>query len=319
MVSATFSLLFITVFTAMTSAFPLDPNALGLPDDAPVSSIALDDNDSTIYAYNDDGTLYGKYPVIKSRADDNVETLSKRADMCSNLSVQEMKTIPGWSKVTDYVVATYGKGDYKLVTNPEEYLDRPAQVCVQPNPVKIKKKGKTSCTTQQSTSEGWLIGTDGKVSLEIWTGYTTTGTYTVSKSSTLGHSLKLGASFSIPEVLTISGEKTVTTEFKNELSSSFSTAVNTQQKQTLTVDSKSGQKCYVEFENTTCNVEGTGQIRVYATGWAWFNFHSKTKGHYKWAVNLDKVIPNIDERSTFTQFKGAINGKSVTKYRGVCK
>lgn len=61
-----------------------------------------------------------------------------------------------------------------------------------------------------------------------------------------------------------------------------------------------------------------GTIRYLATGWVWFNYDSKTQGHYKWAANIDSILTNIDDRSSTSEFSGSMAADTHTAYEGVC-
>ncbi|CAK5282495.1 unnamed protein product [Mycena citricolor] len=34
-----------------------------------------------------------------------------------------------------------------------------------------------------------------------------------------------------------------------------------------------------------------------AQGWVWFEYHAKTQGHYKWSFEIEKVLPEIEDRT----------------------
>jgi hypothetical protein len=40
-----------------------------------------------------------------------------------------------------------------------------------------------------------------------------------------------------------------------------------------------------------------------ATGILWFQFEDKTNGHFKWALVMEAILPNVDDRSSVVEFK----------------
>lgn len=94
-----------------------------------------------------------------------------------------------------------------------------------------------------------------------------------------------------------------------------------------------------QFDTKSCSFSGSGNIRYTATGWVWFNYDSKTKGHYKCAsdmllsmmphssdptqsylgaLNIDETLKNIDDRSSTMNFAASGNIVTKSKYKGVC-
>ncbi|KAJ7636696.1 hypothetical protein FB45DRAFT_907108 [Roridomyces roridus] len=33
-----------------------------------------------------------------------------------------------------------------------------------------------------------------------------------------------------------------------------------------------------------------------AKGWVWFEYHARTKGHYKWSFKIEGILPQVDDR-----------------------
>lgn len=65
-------------------------------------------------------------------------------------------------------------------------------------------------------------------------------------------------------------------------------------------------------------MDAKGSIRYLATGWVWFNYDDETEGHYKWAANIDNILTNQDDRSTFADFHGSMVSDTHTAYDGTC-
>ena len=69
----------------------------------------------------------------------------------------------------------------------------------------------------------------------------------------------------------------------------------------------------------TCSTQATGSVRYLATGWVWFNYDSKTEGHYKWAAHIDAILTDDDDRSSFAAFKGSMASDTHAAYEGKCE
>ncbi|KAK0237302.1 hypothetical protein EDD85DRAFT_1008418 [Armillaria nabsnona] len=76
--------------------------------------------------------------------------------------------------------------------------------------------------------------------------------------------------------------------------------------------------CTATTSTQTCNIEATGNIRYLASGWIWFDYSSKVQGHYDWAVSIEAILTNQDDRSSFAEFKGSMVANIRTSYAGSC-
>ncbi|KAK0216432.1 hypothetical protein EDD85DRAFT_870456 [Armillaria nabsnona] len=66
-----------------------------------------------------------------------------------------------------------------------------------------------------------------------------------------------------------------------------------------------GKTCSAMTNINSSNIQATGKIRYLATGEIWFKYNSTTQGHYKWADNIESVLTNQDDCSSFATFKGS--------------
>ncbi|KIY73116.1 hypothetical protein CYLTODRAFT_449321 [Cylindrobasidium torrendii FP15055 ss-10] len=302
------SLLFIA---AVASALPFDQLTKILPRD--VAHIGLDEDAGEYVAYNINGEVTGRYPVTTS-----VQSITKRAATCGDLSADEAQKMPGWATLNNYANDNWGTGSRNIVTNPTEYLDSPAQVCVSDEVVELDFSGDPVCQTHTTSTEGKLVGTSGTVAIGVTQGFTTSTSYTVSQASTLGLSTTLSVAVKIPAVADVTGSYTISTSVTNTLSSAFSVAYNDASTVQLTMTAPEGKTCTATAETKTCNLDAKGTIRYLATGWVWFNYNSRTNGHFKWAANIDSILTNQDDRSTFAEFSGAMVADTHTAYEGTC-
>ncbi|KIY69241.1 hypothetical protein CYLTODRAFT_373153 [Cylindrobasidium torrendii FP15055 ss-10] len=293
------------------TAMPFDQVTKVLPRD--VAHIGLDEVAGEYVAYRRDGSLYGRFP-----ADANTAPVVKRDATCGDLSIEQAESIPGWDAINQYADDNWGTGSRKTVTNPSEYLDQPAQVCVTDEVVELSFEGDPVCQTHKTTTEGSLVGTSGTVAIGVSQGFNTDTSYTVSQASTLGLSSTLEVKVGIPEVADVTSSLTVSTSVTDTLSSTFDVSYNDVSTVTITMTAPEGKTCSAVAETKTCNMQAKGSIRYLATGWIWFNYDSKTQGHYKWAANIDNILTNQDDRSSFADFHGAMSSDTHTAYQGTC-
>ncbi|KAK0476959.1 hypothetical protein IW261DRAFT_298058 [Armillaria novae-zelandiae] len=304
----------IVCLTALSgaAALPFSEVVRSLPRD--IAHIAVDEARGHYLAFKRDGSLYGRYPVDSQS--NNVDR--RAASQCSQLSVDEAKTISGWDAIENYANDNWGDGSRNIVTNPEDYVDRPAQVCITDDVVQLSFSGDPVCQTHTTSSAGTLVGTSGEVDIEVDQGFNTDTSYTVSSASTIGVSNTMTVKVGIPEVAEVTDALTISTEVTDTTSSTFDVSYNDVSKVTLKITAPEGKTCTATTSTKTCNIQATGKIRYLATGWIWFNYNDKTEGHYKWAVNIESVVTNQDDRSSFATFKGSMVENTETSYAGKC-
>jgi hypothetical protein len=245
---------------------------------------------------------------------------------CNPLTVEQVKKLPGWSKIQQYAKDTYGDGGVNIVVNPPEYPQAPATVCMQDEPIPIQLQGTPRCTSTKGDIQGTITGATGSFQLSFQQGYSNTATWTVTQESSLAAGVELSATIGIPEVAEVTASISTTATLTNSLSKSFTTTIDNQQTQTMQVDTKDGKPCKGTMVTKTCNVQGTGSARYVATGSVWFNYEdprppkSDPNGdkHYKYAVDIASVLTNIDDRSSSLSFSGAMEITSKTDFNADC-
>ncbi|KAK0476971.1 hypothetical protein IW261DRAFT_1487923 [Armillaria novae-zelandiae] len=306
---------FITFLTALSgvTALPFSQLVRSLPRD--IAHIAVDEARGHYLAFKRDGSLYGRYPV------DAETSIVERsgASQCAQLSVAEAQTIPGWNDIVQYANSNWGSGSHNIVTNPTDYVDSPAQVCITDDVVQLSYSGDPVCQTHTTTSQGSLVGTEGEVNIEVDQGFNSDSSYTVSSASTLGVSNTLSVKIGVPEVAEVTDAFTVSTSVTDTTSSTIDTSYSDTGKVTIKMTAPEGKTCTAVTSTKTCNIQASGQIRYLATGWIWFNYDSATHGHYKWAVSIEAVVTNQDDRSSFATFKGSMVANTETSYAGNCQ
>jgi len=257
---------------------------------------------------------------------DDPSIYARGASSCTPLTLDQVKALPGWSKIQQYAKDTYGDGGVNIVVNPPEYPNAPATVCLQDGPLPVKLQGTPSCTSNTGEIGGTITGTTGSYQLSFQEGYTNTATWTVTQESSLAVGATLSATIGIPDIVDIEASVTTTATLTNSLSKSFSTSVNNQQTQTVSVNTVDGKPCKGSMTTKTCNVQGTGSASYVASGSVWFNYDdarppiSDPNGgkHYKYAVDIASVLTNINDRSSSMTFSGAMQIASKTNFNAKC-
>ncbi|KDR71976.1 hypothetical protein GALMADRAFT_159089 [Galerina marginata CBS 339.88] len=238
-----------------------------------------------------------------------------RSSNCSPLTLDQVKALPGWPKIQKYASDTYGDGSVNIVVNPPEYLDSPAIVCMQDGVVPINMQGKPICTTGSTEMIGGMDGTSGKHKLDLEQSYSNTGSWTVTKESSLTVGTSLSISVGIPDIgLGIAAGVTTSTTVTNSLTNSFSTTVGDKSSQTIEYEVKDGQTCTGSIVTKSCHVQGTGSAALVASGAVWFNYDDSRPpkndpnggSHFKYAVDIASVLTDINDRSSPLTFAGSM-------------
>ncbi|KAK0466966.1 uncharacterized protein EV420DRAFT_657537 [Desarmillaria tabescens] len=307
-------LFYLSTILAGASALP----SLGsLSAQRDIAHIAYDEDNGQFMAFKCDGSLYGRYitrgPLLSGRS----------AGQCVNLTVDEAKSLPGWGTIEKYANDNWGDGSRNIVTNPTDYPGSPAQVCVSGDPVKVELDGDPQCQDRKVDNVSGTAGTNGSVTLQIQQGSNMTSEYTVTTVSTLGISNTFSVSLGIPLLddvaeASVGDETTVSSEVTNEQTKSFAATYSDVATIARTIDTEDGKTCSVDLTLHSCTAKSKAQIRYVATGFVWFNYNDKTKGHYKWAAKIDSILSNEDDRSSFAEIQGPIASDTHSSSNATC-
>ncbi|SJL04056.1 uncharacterized protein ARMOST_07414 [Armillaria ostoyae] len=281
-----------------------------------IAHIAYDEDNGQFLGFKRDGSLYGRYLAHE------LLVWRRSAGQCTNLTVDEAQSLPGWDVLEAYAKSNWGGGSWNIVTNPKEYPESPA-VCVSDDPVKIELdvSGQHnrqciwdvwnrwhSVTASSTRSPVGLFGESRRVFEPL--------TYLIAVS-TLAISSTLGVSFGVP-LLSADASVTVSKEVTNEQSSSFETSYSTVTTVTCTIDTKDGKTCSVDLKLHTCTAKSKGQIRYLATGWSrrlWFRLSLSTLDIKNLVAALHNRLQNRGQNRVRIATLTAPNDKTYGHYK----
>ncbi|KAL0065777.1 hypothetical protein AAF712_007265 [Marasmius tenuissimus] len=303
------------VLTGRVSAIPFPELARGLPSD--VTHVAIDEDTSHYLAFKRDGSLHARYP-IEVDTGMNISAIGARAaPTCSALSIDDVKKLAGWPAIEKYANDNWGTKSRKVLTNAKEYPANPALLCVTNEVIPVQTTG-YNCQTHQISSHGTLMGTSGKASLSVEQGLSSESSYTVTKSTSIGVSNTVSVQLGVPEIASVTEAFTLSMDVTDTTAHSFGQTYEDKSTVQVDVEAPEGKTCKAVASSKTCQIQAKGSIRYIANGWVWFNYDSRTNGHYKWAASIDAIITNINDRSDYLDFQGSIQANTDFDYHGEC-
>ncbi|KAL0061732.1 hypothetical protein AAF712_011403 [Marasmius tenuissimus] len=236
------------------------------------------------------------------------------AGSCSSVTIEELRQLPDFKKIEEHADKEFGTGKRNVIVNPKEarFPDRNAKACVVGD-VAFKYEGDPKCQTQKSESSGQLVGTSGKVSIKTIQGFKSKASFTTTQSSRLAIDSRVSASAGFGKLAGVSAEFSVSSEFFNSNTKVTESDTNNQNEISIDMEAKAGKQCTISTTVKSCQIQAKGALNLKATGWVWFNYEDKKKGHFKWAVNMDNVL-NDDQRTSPMEIAGDV--RSETKDHG---
>lgn len=307
-VMARFSLVLVSLALALLSSATPMPHSASVPRDA--TKLAYDEVAKRIIAYDAHGTHLGfvKHESIQSKRDGGA---------CSALSSDDVQKLPGWDTLNQKARDNWGTGSRKVVTNDKDLPEQPAQVCAE-DAGDMTINGDPQCTTQSQTLDTTVTGTNGTATVSQTTGTKYSSSQTVSQMASIAIGETVSVPIRIPKIANMTEATSLTATFTNTLSNTETSESNQQTTQTVAIAVPKDSTCGVSFDVTTCTTQGSGQVPFVATGWVWFEYDKKTKGHYKWALNIDDILSNKDDRSTFMKFNAQVSTDTNGEYEATC-
>ncbi|KAL1705334.1 hypothetical protein EV121DRAFT_258697 [Schizophyllum commune] len=242
--------------------------------------------------------------------------LGRRDGSCSALSSDDVQKLPGWDKLVSQANDNWGDHKRKIVTNDSDYPDRPASICAK-DAGDITINGDPECTTSTQTLSTGVKDTTGIATVSQVTGTSFSSSQTVTQEASISVGETVDVKVGIPEVADVSSSTSLTTTFTNSLSKTTTSTSNQQTTQTVAINIPKDSTCNITYKQTSCSTHGSGQVPFTATGWVWFEYDSKTEGHYKWALNMDNALSD-DERSSYMKFDSVVSIDTKGDYQADC-
>ncbi|KAK1225448.1 hypothetical protein PQX77_011618, partial [Marasmius sp. AFHP31] len=286
----------------------------GRDEDNELEARDIDEDD---FAHGDEGNA-DEYEVDRSG-------LERRqgAGSCSPVTIEELRQralllsalirlvlmlpmpiliVPDFKRIEEHADKEFGTGKRNVIVNPKEFPDRNAKACVVGDVV-FKYEGEPKCQTQKSESSGQLVGTSGKVSIKTIQGFKSKASFTTTQSSRLAVDSRVSASAGFGKLAGVSAEFSVSSEFFNSNTKVTESDTDNQNEISIDMQAKAGKQCTISTTVKSCQIQAKGALKLRATGWVWFNYEDKKKGHFKWAVNMDNVLNN-DQRTSPMEIAG---------------
>lgn len=126
--------------------------------------------------------------------------------------------------------------------------------------------------------------------------------------------------------MSVSTGVTTTGTFENKVSKSFQTKIDSKRGIDTTFNVGANENCTATLLTTTCTGSGAGAVHYNASGWVWLYYDEKKRpksqpkaeGHYQWAVRLESVIKDVNDRSSNIQFTGYMGIDSHAVFKASC-
>ncbi|KAJ7226415.1 hypothetical protein C8J57DRAFT_1252658 [Mycena rebaudengoi] len=211
---------------------------------------------------------------------------------CVPVSSEEVQKLKGWSTLNAAADDEWGKGSRNIVTNPQDYLWAPENGCTESvSVVSVDRSNLSSNVLNVTDVTEWNHAT-GKGTVSLASGLDQTTSYTVTQESSIGVGASITATVGIPDVESVSATLSTQVTFTN--SQSFGTET-TDSKSVISsheVDGSSGETCTVITKSKNHPDEG------------W---------HYKWALNIENTLQNVDDHSETMMAQTSTVGSTNTK------
>ncbi|KAH8822384.1 hypothetical protein DL96DRAFT_1819875 [Flagelloscypha sp. PMI_526] len=307
-------LFFIASFplAAWSAPSPFSSRATVLPDNVKV--IAADVDTNRIIGFDENMNELG---VFDPRALGIVVPGAKRqaAPSCVTMRKEDIEKVPGIAKLREEADNTFGTGSRNEVVNDPDFPENSANICSDPNGAVIVYDSEPKCN-EITNNAGGTSPAEGQVSVKNGEGFKMTSSQTVTTESSFSAGATLGASFTFPGIGGLNAEFTTSSSFTNTQSNVNEIEQNLTQEQTFTAKVIPGQQCDIFLKTRSCATSGKGSLKMIAQGFLWFQYEDLTNGHFKWALRMEDVLPNVDDRSSPVQFQAVGNSQSSSNFGG---
>jgi len=247
------------------------------------------------------------------------------ASPCSLLDLDDAQQLPGWSRVEEYARDKWGAGDWDIIINPHGYKDKSATMCVAKS-IPVIATGQPRCNMSRVD-----IKPDKKHHIKVVQGYTNSGIWNITNVTSAAHSVFFTGKFKMPNITQQSKDKlhsiSAHGKFINAPFNSFLTVASNTTKKDVEVTQIQDKSCIGTVNQESCIIPAHGRIQLIATGYIWFQYHTKRaplanpKGvkHSRYVVKIEDVLKNATDRSAWIDFEGYMNTTVRTDYFDECR
>jgi len=262
--------------------------------------------------------------TVLFRRDSIEEQLTvKAARRCSILDEDDVRSLPGWSKVEKYVSDTWGEGNFTLKINPANYKDKRATMCIV-DPIPINSSGDHNCSSKRveiSPEKNTKI-------VDVEFGYKNLGNWNITGVSSAAHAELFVGHFKVPELgfmnlRAIDGQG----QFFNAPYNSFTTVASNMTSKQTTVTSVKDHSCFATIQQQVCHIPSSGRIQLAATGYLWIIFETARAPvgdpnggkHKRYAVKIEEILKDVPDRSAWIDYEGVMTATMRTDYFNECR
>jgi hypothetical protein len=246
-----------------------------------------------------------------------------KASPCAKLDLDDVQSLPGWSKLQQYAMDTWGEGDVTITVNPPGYKDKPATICVL-DPVNVTMTGQSNCTKDRVAIEP----AKGAHTIDVDVGYMNVGNWNITNATSAAHAAFFLANFEMPNITAQRlGAMMGKGAFINAPTEGFATMASNKTVSKASLMAANGKTCIGTVLNEHCQIPAKGQIQLTASGYIWFTYKTarapvdKPKGgkHKRYTVKIEDVLKNVTERSVSIDFAGSMNTTMRSDYFDECR
>jgi hypothetical protein len=245
----------------------------------------------------------------------------KAAGRCSLLDEDDVRGLPGWPKLEQHVLDTWGKGIYTLKINPPNYKDKRATMCVVA-PVPVIPSSDRNCTSKR------VVVPPEKNSkiIDVEYGYKNIGQWNITNVSSAAHAEIFRAHFRIPDIKPLHlGSIDGLADFVNAPHNAFETTASNMTTKQTAITSVHGQSCFGTILNQVCRIPAHGRIQLAATGNLWFTFDTARAPvrdpdgckHRRYTMKIEDVL-DLSDRSMWIDYEGVMIATARTDYFSEC-
>ncbi|KAJ2923289.1 hypothetical protein H1R20_g13805, partial [Candolleomyces eurysporus] len=253
------------------------------------------------------------------------ELFERQVSNCYPLSLDQAKQLPGWGKLEQYAKDTWGEGGWNIVTNPEDFRDRPANACIEVARVPLQWSQQPQCSKSTAEIQGKSVGATTKVAFDIEQGTEAKTSLSVTRSSSITTSVSFNVGFSLPGGLDAGVDTSFSTTLTNEQSKTTENTSGKISKQHYEFDNEDGKQCKMTVETSDCAATAVGRVPVVAKGFVWFNYEDRRAPkadpnggeHYKYSASIEEVL-NEAERTSWIEVQGPVNTVTKANYETNC-